>query len=66
MNTTRRKVELALLKLRAAHKEIELDEALRTGWGWRTPRLQLWVLNMLITECEDELEQRSRLYGAVG
>lgn len=43
-----------LLRLRAAHKDIELDEALRIGWGWRIPRMQLWVLEMLISECEDE------------
>ena len=54
MNTSRQELELMLLRLRAAHKEIELDEALRTGWGWRTPRLQLWALNMLIAEVEVE------------
>lgn len=47
--------ELMLLRLRAAHKEIELDEALRTGWGWRVPRMQLWVLEMLIAECEEDI-----------
>lgn len=64
MNTSRLKVELALLRMRAAHKEIELDEALRTGWGWRTPRLQLWALNMLIEEAEEDA--RISLYDAVG
>lgn len=53
MNTSRQELELVLLRLRAAHKENELDEALRTGWGWRIPRLQLWVLHMLISEVED-------------
>jgi len=54
MYTGSRRTELALLRLRAAHKDIELDEALRIGWGWRIPRMQLWVLEMLISECEDE------------
>jgi len=54
MYTGSRRTELVLLRLRAAHKDIELDEALRIGWGWRIPRMQLWVLEMLISECEDE------------
>ncbi len=55
MYTGSRRVELALLRMRAAHKAQELEDALRDGWGWRTPRLQLWMLEMLIAECEEDV-----------
>lgn len=52
-----KQVELALLRMRTAAKAIEFDEALREGWGWRVPRMQLWVLEMLVAECEEDIGQ---------
>jgi len=49
------RVELALLRRRAAYKALELDAALRIDWGWRVPRLQLEMMDMLIATCEEEL-----------
>lgn len=54
MNVRASRVERALLRMRAAHKEIELDDALRTGRGWRVPRLDLWIMNMLLADAEDD------------
>ena len=57
MNTDNPTVELMLLKLRAAHKHQEMDEALRIGWGWRVPRLETWALEMLVSDAEDQLAE---------
>lgn len=55
MNRQAPRAELALLRMRAGHKDNELDEALRTDWGWRVPRLQLWAINMMISTCEEQM-----------
>jgi hypothetical protein len=47
--------ELMTLRLRSAHKHEDLDAALRTGWGWRVPRLEAWALEMLVNDAEEQL-----------
>lgn len=55
MYTQAPRAELALLRRRAAYKFLEFDAALRIDWGWRVPRLQLGIMDMLIATCEEEM-----------